>query len=88
MFVFGVWCNINTTTTTTTPKLGIPIAGRPTRRGWWVVDPEPSDVPVAHPGQVRQTPVPRGPGVFNLTVGLSISTTEMAPLTDAKALTP
>jgi len=26
--------------------------------------------------------------VFNLTVGLSISTTEMAPLTDAKALTP
>lgn len=40
------------------------------------------------PGQVRQTPVPRGPGVFNITVGLSVSTTEMALLTDAKALTP
>lgn len=40
------------------------------------------------PGEVTPTPVPRGPGVFTVPVGLAISTTQFTLLSDAKVKTP
>jgi hypothetical protein len=42
----------------------------------------------ATPGEVTQTPMPRGPGVFVVAVGEAISPTEIDLLTDYKIKTP